>query len=116
MIPSYYKSPKNDFTLIQGDCVETLSKFKFGFDMVFADPQQFLSGGGSKLNEVARSYSDIAPKINAVNGFEFVWITDGIGWKSAKNKLQEAFNIIPSIYNLTTIHSFVENCSNCTHK
>lgn len=67
----------------------------------------FYSGGGSKLNEVARSYSDIAPKINAIDGFEFVWITDGIGWKSARNKLQEAFNIIPSIYNLTTILDFL---------
>lgn len=46
MIPSYYKSPNNDFTLIEGDCVETLSKFNFGFDMVFADPPYFLSGGG----------------------------------------------------------------------
>lgn len=46
MIPSFYKSPNNDFTLIKGDCVETLSKFKFGFDMVFADPPYFLSGGG----------------------------------------------------------------------
>lgn len=46
MIPSFYKSPNNDFTLIQGDCIETLSKFKFGFDMVFADPPYFLSGGG----------------------------------------------------------------------
>ena len=68
----------------------------------------FYSGGGSKLNEVARSYSDIAPKINAVDGFEFVWITDGIGWKSARNKLQEAYNIIPRIYNLTDIDSFIE--------
>ena len=68
----------------------------------------FYSGGGSKLNEVARSYSDIAPKINSVSGFEFVWITDGIGWKSAKNKLQEAYNIIPSIYNLSNIDSFID--------
>lgn len=67
----------------------------------------FYSGGGSKLNEVARSYSDIAPKINSVDGFEFVWITDGIGWKSAKNKLQEEYNIIPSIYNLTSISDFL---------
>lgn len=67
----------------------------------------FYSSGGSKLNEVARSYSDIAPKINSVPGFEFVWITDGIGWKSAKNKLQEAYSIIPSIYNLTNIKDFV---------
>lgn len=69
----------------------------------------FYSGGGSKLNEVARSYSDIAPKINSVSGFEFVWITDGIGWKSAKNKLQEAYSIIPSIYNLTSIEDFINS-------
>ena len=68
----------------------------------------FYSGGGSKLNEVARSYSDIAPKINSVSGFEFVWITDGVGWQSAKNKLQEAYNIIPSIYNLTSVSEFVK--------
>lgn len=68
----------------------------------------FYSGGGSKLNEIARSYSDIAPKVNSVTGFEFVWITDGIGWKSAKNKLQEAYSIIPSIYNLTSIKDFLQ--------
>jgi type II restriction enzyme len=69
----------------------------------------FYSGGGSKLNEVARSYTDVAPKVNGVPGFEFVWITDGIGWISARNKLEEAFAAIPSIYNLTTIREFI-NC------
>ena len=85
------------------------------FDFVIQTPKKtylievnFYSGGGSKLNEVARSYSDIAPKINSVPGFEFVWITDGIGWKSAKNKLQEAYSIIPSIYNLTSIKDFIQ--------
>lgn len=68
----------------------------------------FYSGGGSKLNEVARSYSEIAPKINSVLGSEFVWITDGIGWKSAKNKLQEAYNIIPNIYNITSLDTFIK--------
>jgi type II restriction enzyme len=68
----------------------------------------FYSEGGSKLNEVARSYSEIAPKINTVKGFEFVWITDGIGWESAKNKLQEAYNIIPRVYNLTDINDFIK--------
>ena len=68
----------------------------------------FYSGGGSKLNEVARSYTELAPKINSVDGFEFVWITDGIGWFSAKNKLEEAFYTIPSVYNLTNIRNFIE--------
>lgn len=86
------------------------------FDFVIKTPNKtylievnFYSGGGSKLNEVARSYSDIAPKINSVDGFEFVWITDGIGWQSAKNKLQEAYNIIPSVYNLTSIDQFIKS-------
>ena len=68
----------------------------------------FYSGGGSKLNEVARSYTDVAPKVNGVPGFEFVWITDGVGWTSARNKLEEAFAAIPSIYNFTTISEFIE--------
>ena len=68
----------------------------------------FYSGGGSKLNEVARSYTDVAPKVNGVPGFEFVWITDGVGWNSARNKLEEAFAAIPSIYNLTTISEFID--------
>lgn len=81
--------------------VETASK-------VYLIEVNFYSDGGSKLNEVARSYSDIAPKINSVEGFEFVWITDGMGWKSAKNKLQEAYGIIPNVYNLTTIYDFIK--------
>ena len=84
------------------------------FDFVVQTPNKiylvevnFYSSGGSKLNEVARAYTDLAPKINSVHGFEFVWITDGIGWKSARNKLQEAYNNIPSVYNLTDISDFV---------
>ena len=86
------------------------------FDFVVETPTKtylievnFYSSGGSKLNEVARSYSDIAPKINSVEGFEFVWITDGIGWKSAKNKLQEAYGIIPCVYNLTSIDDLIKS-------
>ena len=84
------------------------------FDFVIVRPGKtylvevnFYSGGGSKLNETARSYTDVAPKVNSVPGYEFVWITDGQGWYSAKNKLQEAFAAIPSIYNLTTVGEFV---------
>lgn len=67
----------------------------------------FYNGGGSKLNEVARAYSELAPKINQYTKYEFVWITDGQGWLSAKNKLQEAYSIIPSVYNLANICEFI---------
>lgn len=77
-------------------------------DKIFLIETNFYNGGGSKPNEVARAYSDIAPKINANKKYEFVWITDGQGWLSAKNKLEEAYGIIPRVYNLTTLPLFVE--------
>ena len=81
-------------------------------DKTYLIEANFYTGGGSKLNEVARSYSELAPKINAVPGFEFVWITDGIGWESARNKLEEAFAHIPSVYNLTNIQEFIFKVKN----
>lgn len=68
----------------------------------------FYNGGGSKLNETARSYTDIAPKINQYEKYEFVWITDGQGWHSAKNKLQEAYHKIPLVYNLKSLPLFID--------
>ena len=92
-----------------------LGEDKKRFDFVIETPRckylievNFYSGGGSKLNEVARAYSELSPKINDVNGFEFVWITDGKGWNSARNKLEEAFYAIPNVYNLTSISEFIE--------
>ena len=67
----------------------------------------FYSGGGSKLNEVARSYTEVGPKVNSIEGYEFVWITDGVGWNSARNKLEEAYYTIPKIFNLTTLKDFI---------
>lgn len=67
----------------------------------------FYSGGGSKLNEVARAYTEIGPKINRIDGFEFVWITDGVGWKAARNKLEEAYYAIPNLYNLSNVGAFI---------
>ena len=68
----------------------------------------FYSGGGSKLNEVARAYRELAPIVNGVKGFEFVWITDGEGWNSARNKLAEAYNDIPRMYNFATLPKFLD--------
>lgn len=102
-----YSSEWSEITDALGDDEKRFDFVIETADKTYLIEVNFYSGGGSKLNEVARSYSDIAPKINAVDGFEFVWITDGVGWNSAKNKLQEAFNIIPSIYNLTNINEFI---------
>ena len=77
-------------------------------NMIYAIETNFYGGGGSKLNETARAYSDVAPKINQYPNDEIVWITDGQGWITAKNKLEEAYNIIPSLYNLITLEDFIK--------
>lgn len=96
----------NDITSLGAD----LKRFDFVIKTLtktYLIETNFYNGGGSKLNEVARAYSEVAPKINKYPNYEFVWITDGQGWKSAKNKLEQAFSIIPSVYNLTTINDFI---------
>jgi len=94
---------------------DALGKDKKRFDFVIETNDKtylievnFYSGGGSKLNETARSFTEIAAKINNVEGFEFIWVTDGKGWIKAKNMLQEAFYSIPSVYNLSTFKNFLE--------
>lgn len=86
--------------VIETDCVTYLIEVNF------------YSSGGSKLNEVARSYSEIAPKIDGLPKFEFVWITDGLGWNDAKNKLKESFGSICNIYNLTSVNEFINKINN----
>ena len=103
-----YSSEWSSITQVLGDDEKRFDFVINTANKTYLIEVNFYSSGGSKPNEVARSYSDIAPKINSVPGFEFVWITDGIGWLSAKNKLQEAYNIIPSIYNLNDITDFIK--------
>ena len=94
--------------------IKTLGQDLKRFDFVIKTKKKtylietnFYNSGGSKLNEVARAYTDIAPKINQYEKFEFVWITDGQGWLSTKNKLGEAYSLIPSVYNLATLDEFL---------
>ena len=65
---------------------------------VFAIETNFYSGGGSKLNETARSYKTLALESKEIDGFRFVWFTDGQGWKSAKHNLEETFDVMDDIY------------------
>ena len=81
MIPSYYKSNSGDFTLIEGDGIETLSKFQFDFDMVFADPPYFLSNGGisyqsGKIVCVDKGKWDKATTLEDMDTFNLKWLTE----------------------------------------
>ena len=72
---------------------------------VFACECNFYSGGGSKLNETARSYKTITEEAKSISGFQFVWFTDGIGWNSAKHNLEETFDVLSNLYNLKDLEN-----------
>lgn len=69
-------------------------------DTIYAIETNFYSGGGSKLNETARSYKTLALEAATIDGFKFVWFTDGKGWTSARNNLEETFDVMDDVYNI----------------
>src|SRR5690554_2031766 len=67
---------------------------------IYAIECNFYSSAGSKLNETARSYKLIALESKNIEGFKFVWFTDGIGWHSAKRNLEETFDVLDDMYSI----------------
>ena len=83
------------------------------FDFVFVSPLgevyacecNFYSGGGSKLNETARSYKTLAIESKGIDRFNFVWFTDGVGWNSARHNLEETFDVLDTLYNIQDLEN-----------
>ena len=69
-------------------------------NMIYGIETNFYGSGGSKLNETARSYKTLAWETEEIDGFTFVWFTDGKGWTSARNNLEETFDVMQHIYNI----------------
>lgn len=75
--------------------------------MIYGIETNFYGSGGSKLNETARSYKTLALEANTIDGFTFVWFTDGKGWSSARNNLEETFDVMEYIYNIADLENDV---------
>ena len=73
--------------------------------IVYAVEANFYSSQGSKLNETARSYKTIALEAKEIDGFAFVWFTDGQGWKSARHNLEETFDVLDNMYCITDMEN-----------
>ena len=89
------------------NCISNQGKTEKRFDFVlcvnnrvYACECNFYGSSGSKLNETARSYKNLAIESKQVEGFTFVWFTDGIGWNTAKHNLEETFDVLETIFNL----------------
>ena len=74
---------------------------------VYAIETNFYAGGGSKLNETARSYKMLALEAREIPAFKFVWFTDGAGWRSARENLRETFDVLPTLYNIRELEAGV---------
>lgn len=74
-------------------------------NMIYGIETNFYGSGGSKLNETARSYKTLALETNTIDGFTFVWFTDGKGWTSARHNLEETFDVMEHIYNIKDLEN-----------
>ncbi len=74
-------------------------------NMIYAIETNFYGSGGSKLNETARSYKTLATETDTIDGFTFVWFTDGKGWTSARHNLEETFEVMEYIYNIKDLEN-----------
>ena len=115
---AYYKSEDKNFTLLQGDCIELMSKFDFKFDMIFADPPYFLSNGGisvqsGKMVSVNKGDWDRSRGEDADHAFNREWL------KACREKLKSNgtiwisgtyHNIFSIAKNLTELGYKILNC------
>ena len=92
--------------------ISNMGKTEKRFDFVLKTNTQiyvietnFYASSGSKLNETARSYKTISNEVDTIDGITFIWFTDGIGWKSAKNNLEETFDVLEHIYSINDLEN-----------
>lgn len=99
-----------DLSAISNDG-KTEKRFDFvfigAFGTIYACECNFYGSSGSKLNETARSYKELTLESKNINGFEFTWFTDGIGWNTAKHNLEETFDVLDNLYNLNDLENGV---------
>ena len=66
----------------------------------------YYSGGGSKLKSVAGEFTTLFNFLKQETPeIEFIWITDGKGWKTAKKPLKESFDKLDYILNLDMVQN-----------
>ena len=73
--------------------------------MIYGIETNFYSSQGSKPNETARSYKMIALESKDIEGFKFVWFTDGKGWIPSRHNLEETFEVMEHIYNIKDLEN-----------
>ena len=76
-------------------------------NQIYVFETNFYASGGSKLNETSRSYKMLSQQIKETNGVTFIWVTDGLGWKSARRNLEQTFDAMDTIFNIKELENGV---------
>lgn len=85
-----------------------VNKSSRSFDFAIRNPKtgsvklietNFFNGGGSKLKTVSAEFRTLFNELQVQN-IEFIWITDGYGWKSAHKPLEETYEHNDYVFNL----------------
>ncbi|MFA5870910.1 MAG: type II restriction endonuclease [Candidatus Paceibacterota bacterium] len=92
-----------------------VNKSERNFDFAIFNPESkniklietnFYNGGGSKLKAVCGEFKSLHLELKA-QSIDFIWITDGLGWRNAKKPLEETYNVNDYIFNLTSLENGV---------
>lgn len=49
----------------------------------------------------------LSQEADTIDGFTFVWFTDGTGWKSARGNLRETFEVMDTVYSIDDMENGV---------
>ena len=88
-----------------------INKSARSFDFAIYNPKtnrlklletNFYNGGGSKLKSVCGEFRSLHHELK-IQGIDLVWITDGLGWHTAIKPLQEAFDEMDFVFNLSML-------------
>lgn len=84
-------------------------KFDFAIDngkKLFLIEANYFSGGGSKLKSVSGEFISLFNFIKSKTPeHEFIWITDGVGWRDSYRPLREAFDKIDYVLNICMLEN-----------
>lgn len=92
-----------------------VDKSERSFDFAIFNPKtnnlklietNFYNGAGSKLKAVCGEFKSLYTELKNQN-IDFIWVTDGLGWRSINRPLEEVYNHNDYIFNLTSLEKGV---------
>jgi len=88
-----------DIEIDKNDRKFDFALFDKNLKKLFLIEVNFYSGGGSKLKATAGEYQKLEDLLKR-QGIVFIWVTDGRGWLTSINPLEETFNHNDYVVNL----------------